>query len=146
MTTITSDTAPSLTLSAFEAPRGALLPYPLALLELDALPNSHRIDKTIAFAADIDWVAAPYEPFTTAWRPCTPGVPIVVEAVVSCPVATVYVHSSANGTTQLDALATGNLNAYASAGLSFTTTQPFYRVVVAVSAPCRGTVRTQQRG
>jgi hypothetical protein len=144
-TPLTHDTAPSLTLSAFVDPHGVVLPYPLVLLELDSLPGTHRIDKTVAFHADLNFAAPAGPGFVGSWRSCIPGSLIVVEAVISGLIGTVYVQSSANGTTMVDTTAVGNLSAHEAAGCAFTTTQPYYRIVIPVGEACRGSLRTQQR-
>ena len=144
-TPLTRDTALSLTLSAFAGPHGVVLPIPLVLLDLDSLPGTHRIDKTVSFHTDLN-VSAPAGPgFIGPWRSCTPGALIVVEAVISGLSGTVYVQSSANGTTAVDSTSVGNLSAHAAAGFAFSTTQPYYRIAIPVGETCRGSLLTQAK-
>jgi hypothetical protein len=144
-TPLTHATAPSLTLSAFFDPHGALLATPVVLLDLDSLPTTHRVDKSLSFFSNLDFSATAGPGFTGPWRACTRGALIAVEAVISGLIGTVYVQSSANGSTLLDSVGVGNLSAHAAAGLAFTTTQPYYRICVPVGENCRGSVRTQQK-
>jgi hypothetical protein len=144
-TPLIRDTAPSLTLSAFVDPHGVVLPYPLVLLDLDSLPGTHRNDQTGYYHADLNFSAPAGPGFVGSWRSCMPGSLIVVEAVISGLIGTVYVQSSANGTTAVDTTSVGNLSAHEAAGFAFTTTQPYYRIAIPVGETCRGSLRTQQR-
>lgn len=84
MQTLNVPTAPSITLGAVDFHRRCTLPWPLVVMDADALPQSFRIDATAAYNTD-DFSAAPGAAFSTPWRTCSPGALIVVAAKVTTP-------------------------------------------------------------
>lgn len=137
---------PTITVDVFNTMHGAPLAVPLALVEVDDLPASHRLDPLQAFHIDVDQRATPGQPdtFTGPWRACTPGVPILVEAAAACPLVTLYLQSSEDGITAADTVSPGNFSDDFS-GVRFTTSCPFYRLSAAPSETVHVLVRSQQR-
>ena len=141
-------TTPTLTVDTFDTLRGALLDDPLAVVDVDSLPLSHRIDPTKPISDEGLQLAIPGQSgtFEGQWRPCTPGEHIVVEAVCFGQYGTLTVESSADGETVTDALSPGNVSGQALMGARFSTSLPFYRAGLAPASPCRMRLRSQRRG
>jgi hypothetical protein len=137
---------PSITVHAFDTLHGAPFQTPVAVVEVDDLPTSYRLNPLQPLNTDVDGWATPaaFETYMGPWTPCTPGLPIVVEAAAS-QVGTVYISSSADGITEADLVAPGNVSVDEPHGVRFVTTLPYYRVGVAPSALCKVRIRSQQR-